>query len=392
MISRIATVLEVTLTDTEQSRLARIPTHNLEAYDYFQRAKRKGHLWGDTNKRLALSLYQKALELDPEFSEAYAGVADTASRVWRHRIDSVLSGPVARKLAFSAASKALALDPDNAQAYSVLAWAQLVEGEHEQAIATARKGVSLQSSPHIYAQLAGVFVYSGQPAKALAVMEEALRREPKPSPQFHGSLGWVLFWNGQYERAIEQLERALAGGVEYFQVLAMTYAKLGRLEEARATVTKMHDEFPSYSLAWVRATYTFHERAEDLEHRLEALRLAGVPEWPFGYQGSPGDRLDGSSIEAITYGRTWVGQDLGYGGSFIQEFDKDGNFAFKGTNSLLTGMASVEGNMLCLRFPAKNMGKKQCSYLFRNPDGTPGFQNEYVMVTDEAILSFSVKP
>jgi adenylate cyclase len=299
---------------------------------------------------------------------------------------------VARKLAFSAASKALALDPDNAQAYSVLAWSQLIEGEYEQAIATARQGVSLDSSPHIYAQLAGVLIYSGQHAEALTVMEEALRREPKPPPAFHGSLGWVLFWNGQYERAAEHLEKALEGGVEKFQALAMTYAELGRLGEARAMVKRVHDFFPAYSLAWVRATYTYYKRAEDLEHRLGALREAGVPEWPFGHQGRTEDRLDGSSIEAITYGLTWIGHDAENRGPFIQDFDKDGNVVFKGSSTLLTGTASVEGGMLCLRFPARNLGRKQCSYLFRNPEGTPENQNEYVMVADSVILNFSIRP
>lgn len=392
VIDRIATALEVTLTDTERFRLARIPTRNLEAYDYFQRAKRKSELWGSRNRRAALALYQKALELDPEFSEAYAGVADTASQVWRWGFENVLPSPVARKLAFSAASKALALDPGNAQAYSVLAWSQLVDNEHEQAIATARQGVSLQASPHLYAQLAGVLIHSGRHSEALAVMEEALRREPKPPPAFHGTLGWVLFWNGEYEKALEHLEKALAGGVENFQYLAMTYAELGRLEEANATVRQLLALTPHYNLAYVRGIYTFYRQPEDLKHHLAALRKAGVPEWSHGFQGREEDRLDGSAIHALTHGRTWSGHDVSYGGRFIQEFDERGNVVFKGLNSLLTGTATVEGDTLCIRFPARNVGRKQCSYVYRNPQGTPEDQNEYVMVTDTAIWNFSVKP
>jgi adenylate cyclase len=391
VISRIATALEVTLTDTEKSRIARIPTRNLEAYDYYLRAKRKSDLWGSRNRRTALSLYQKALELDPEFAEAYAGVADTASEVWRWGFEGVLPGPVARELAYSAASKALALDPGNAQAYSVLAWSQLVEGEHEQAIATARQGVSLQPSPHLFAQLAGVLIHSGRHAEALAVMEEAQQREPKPPPAFLGTLGWVLFWNGQYESAIEHLEKALEGGVENFQYLAMTYAELGRLEETNTTVKRLLVATPHYSLAYVRGIYTYYKRAEDLEHHLAVLRKAGVPEWPYGFQGRAEDRLDGSAIDALTHDRTWAGHDAGGWGPFIQEFDEDGNVVFKGFNSLLTGKATVEGDRLCIRFPSRNLGRKQCSHLYRNPEGTPEEQNEYVMVADTLILKFSIK-
>lgn len=392
VISRIAAALEVTLTDSEKSQLARIPTHNLEAYDYFQRAKRRGYLWGSENKRMALSLYQKALELDPEFAEAYAGVAYIASRVWRWGIDGVLPGPVARKLAFSAAGKALALEPGNGEAYSVLAWSQLVEGEYEQAIATARQGTSLQSSPHIYAQLASVLGYSGRHTEALAVMEEALSQEPMPAPIFHAILGWVLFWNAQYERAIVHLEKARSGGVEYFPFLAMTYAELGRLDAARTIVKKIHDFFPAASLARVRSTYTYYQRPQDLERHLGSLRKAGMPEWPFGYQGRIEDRLNGSSIEVLMYSQTWIGHDRENSGPFIQVFDKDGNVVFKGSNSLLAGTAYVESDMLCIRFPARGLDRKQCSYLFRNPEGTRENQNEYVMAADTMILSFSIKP
>ena len=392
VIGRITNALEVTLTDSEKSQLERIPTRNLEAYDYFQRAKRKFYLWGTDNKRLALSLYQKALELDPEFAEAYAAVASVASRVWRWSIAGVLPGPVARQLAFSAASKALALDPNNGEAYSVLAWSQLVEGEYEQAIATARRAVSMQSSPDIYAQLAGVLGYSGRHAEALAVMEETLRLEPRPPPTFHGMLGWVLFWNGQYEKAIEYLEKAQEGGVEYFPFLAASYAELDRLDKATAIVSKIQDALPAVSLAGIQSTYTYYRRPEDLEHHLESLRKAGVPEWPFGFEGQEKDRLDGSSITALTYGRTWVGRDVENGGSVIQEFDKNGNVVVKSTDSLLSGTATVEGDMLCLDFPARSPGGKQCSHLFRNPKGTSDNQNEYVMATDTMIINFSVKP
>ncbi|MDJ0957387.1 MAG: adenylate/guanylate cyclase domain-containing protein [Arenicellales bacterium] len=392
VIGRIATALEVTLTDSEKSQLERIPTRNLEAYDYFQRAKRKFYLWGSDNKRMALSLYQKALELDPEFAEAYAGVASIASRVWRWGMAGVLPGPVARQLAFSAASKALALDPNNGEAYSVLGWSQLVEGEYEQAIATARRAVSMQSSPDIYAQLAGVLGYSGRHAEALTVMEQALRQEPKPPPTFHGMLGWVLFWNGQYEEAIESLEKAREGGVEYFPFLAASYAELNRHDEAKAIVKKIRDHFPTVSLAWVQSAYTYYQRPEDLEHHLNALRKAGVPEWPFGFQGREEDRLNGSAIAALIYDQTWVGHDIENRGPVVQEFDKNGNVVVKGMGSLLVGTATVEGEMLCFQIPARNLGRKQCSYLFRNPEGTPENQNEYVMATDTMILNFSVKP
>ena len=135
----------------------------------------------------------------------------------------------------------------------------------------------------------------------------------------------MLFWNGQYESAVEHLEAARAGGVEYFPFLAMSYAELGQLDAARDVLERMYETFPAASLAWVELRYTYYRRPEYLERNLAALRKAGLPEWPFGFQGRAEDRLDGKSIEAMTYGRTWTGHDRENGGIFIQEFDKDGS-------------------------------------------------------------------
>ncbi len=392
VINRITAALEVTLTDAEKSLVARIPTRNLEAYDYFQRAKRIGNLWGSENKQLALSYYQKAIELDPEFADAYAGIARTAREILQWGM-VILPAPAARKLAYAAASKALTLDPNNAQAYSVLARLQLIEGEHELAITSAQKAVSLQpNDPDIISALAAVLAYAGEHAEALAVMTTALRLEPSPPPLFHGVLGFVLFWNRQYPEAIDHLEKALDGGVQYYSILAMTYAQLGRAAEARAMVEKIVASNPSASLAFVRVAYAQYKRADDLELQVELLRKAGIPQWPYGFQGRAENRLSGAEIAAIAFGRSWIGHDVNALGSFAQEIDEEGNVAFRGSDSLLTGSARVEGDRLCLRFPALAGGQELCNYLFRNPEGNPAQQNKYALVGPQGIFNFTIEP
>ena len=127
----------------EQSRLARPPTANLEAYDDYLRAVNSG---ARLDLSSALSFYKKAMLLDPTFADAYAAYARTAAYIWRNDFDDVLPGPVARKLAYEAASRALALDPDSPGSYSVLAVLQLVDQQYDEAIASARMAVSLGPS------------------------------------------------------------------------------------------------------------------------------------------------------------------------------------------------------------------------------------------------------
>ena len=114
-------------------------------------------------------------------------------------------------------------------------------------------------------------------------------------------------------------------------------------------------------------------------------------EWPFGNKGRPEDRLDERAIAALTFGRTWIGQDPD-GAPFIQETSQDGKVGFRNPVSLLTGTAWVEGGMLCYQFPAAPLSRKACGYLFRNPGGTPEEQNEYVQVGVADVLYFSLKP
>jgi adenylate cyclase len=390
--AKIVSALAVNLTATEKTQVARMPTQNLEAYDYYLRANRGFWVWSSQGRRDALLLYQKAITLDPTFADGYAGIADAAAAVWRWDEDDVLPGAVARKRAYEAASRALALDPHNARAYSVLGLLQMTDSRHDEAIASAQKSISLDpNNAGAYTYLATVLTYAGRHTEALAAMETALRLNPKPPPVFYGDLGSVLFHDRQYEKAIEPLEKALEAGVEDFATLAMTYAQLGRLDEARTMVDKILEHFRPANLAYFRTFWAYHKRKEDLEHSIDSLRKAGMPEWPFGYEGRPANRLDERAIAALIFGRTWNGQDPD-GAPFFQEISKDGKVAFRSPVSLLTGTAWVEGGMLCYQFSAVTLSRKSCGYLFRNPSGTHDEQNEYVQVGLLDILYFSVKP
>jgi adenylate cyclase len=366
----------------------RPPTDNLEAYDYYLRAETLGRGWTDTRVE-ALGLYEKAIALDPKFSDAYAGYARIVADAWLFQSDDVRPIPVARKEAYEMASRALALDADNPRPYSILSALQSADGWHDQAIETARKAVNLQpNSAEAYTYLAGALVFAGKHAEALEAMEAALRRDPKPLPQFHADFGWVLFHNQQYERALEELEQARDTGVSYLEILAAVYAKLGRPAEAQATAIEMGG---SVSLEFFRVQYAHYRRKEDLDQLIDALRTAGVPEWPHGYQGRPEQRLNRQDIASITFGRSWTGS-RDDDRPFVQEITKDGTLAYRDPSSLVTGVISIEAGELCLKSEAFLMGRKHCGYLYRNPDGKRETADEYIYVSPYAIYRFSVNP
>ena len=132
-ISRgIADALSVRMTADESDRLARAPTNNPEAYEHYLRARQaqgSSHWYipnlmsaleiGEEAYQLAMSHYQKAVELDPAFAEAWAGMA-TATRGYGRNVKGKDLWGAARqpffKQAYEYAERALAHDPCNAEA------------------------------------------------------------------------------------------------------------------------------------------------------------------------------------------------------------------------------------------------------------------------------------
>jgi tetratricopeptide (TPR) repeat protein len=399
VVGQIVSALKVKLTNAEQTQLTRLPTENLKAYDNYLRAEQHYYSGDPSRLRKGLLAYEAAIALDPEFADAYAGYARAAVDVWRFDYVQFMPSALARKTAKDAANKSLELNPDIPAAHSVLALLRVVDGEHASAIEAARRAVYLNpNNSDAYVNLTVVLGYAGQHTEALEAIATALRLNPKPPRYLQSYYGWSLFMNRQYERAIEVLApiHEEAGGMFGLgdspgETLAMAYAMLGRQKKARAQIDGLIEQNPFVSLAYYKIIYRHHKRAEDLDFRIDALRRAGLPEWPFGYEGKPEDRVDAAALEEITTGHTWTGWDLARNDSFVQEFGPGGTFVYASPTTLMSGSTHVKGDMLCGQSELINMGRVGCGYVYRNPEGTPAESNEFTYVAPGWIFRFSVK-
>lgn len=399
VVSKIVSALAVKLSNAEESQLAQLPTQNLEAYDYFLRAERG--LYSQDSKGLdeALSFYRGATSIDPSFARAWAGDARAAVDVWRLDWFDVMPGHIARNRAYESAGRALELDSKSARAYSVLAILQMVDGRYDAAIDSASKAVSLQpNDADAYLNLALVLSYSGKPDEAVTVLRTALRLDPNPLPGMFRVAGLILLLDRQYESAIRQLKNAETAITDApHEELAMAYAQLGRLDEAKLEVEGLKKAWPEANLAYYRVLYAHHYRQEDLDFRIEALRKAGLPEWPYDFNGRESDRLNGDEIRRLLYGRVWSGFRMG-GERIVRENSQEGLVMYRdpaahGGRSrsayMLIGNASVEGNTLCYQYEQFLLGRKYCGYVYRNPAGSRRDKNEYVDVNAIGIDFFT---
>jgi adenylate cyclase len=394
VIGKIVEALSVQLTESEQTQVARLPTHNLKAYDYYLRAEQEMHRpAGEIGLFRVLELYQKAISLDDEFADAYAGHARTALLLWRYSYDMILPGTVARQELYEDTGRALALNPELPTARAVLAEAQSVDGEHEAAIDSARRAVEFgPSDAEAHATLASVLAYAGRPAEAVEAAETALRLNPRPPASVLLTAGLALFLDEQYDRAIEALEQArdLAPGLnEPVEFLAMAYGQAGRPELAKHEVEVLLQRIPTVNVQFYRVRYAHHRRSEDLARRLDGLRKAGLPEWPYGYPDRPEQRLDGTHVSALTFGHTWEGQHQS-GVPFLLQIGEDGATAYRNPNSLRTGRVSLRGNRMCDLSGDFLLGRANCGYVYRDPSSVDGTRYEYVYVNAFSLMHFSV--
>ncbi|MGR9450088.1 adenylate/guanylate cyclase domain-containing protein [Rhizobium leguminosarum] len=394
VIGKIISALSVKLSARERDQLARIPTENLEAYDYYMRAEQEGFIFRDVDTyRRTLSFYQKAIDIDPGFANAHAGIARVAVDVWRNDYNYLWSAAVARKIAYDAAGQALKLDPNNARAHTVLALLQWVDGRETEAGNSAKMAVAMQpNDAEAAANLALILVHTGSSGQAVAEMEKALRLDPSPASSFQLLAGIVFYTAGDDRRAISLIEPTLAGlpkvepAREY---LAAAYADQGNETKAAAETAKLLELFPESNLTYYGYLYDYW-RDGDLKRHLAALRKAGIPEWPFGFTGNQADRLGEAELRNLVDGKSWAGKHKN-GTDFIQYFDKAGNTAYRSANTNITGIVEVRGDRICEKFDGYFLDRMVCGYVYRNTSGEQG-DRQYIHVTPRALTFFSPAP
>jgi TolB-like protein/Tfp pilus assembly protein PilF len=264
----IARALEARLTTTEQQNIKKVASQNTIAYDYFLRA-REGRFWFNGSKNeleTILQMVDKAIELDPNFAQAYALKArawynmrtfGVAQKLWQDSAlyysskatatdpslpdGYIVQGNVFRYLgkvkeADAADFNAYRLapnDPDALRAYGF----QLVRDRNELGADLVLKSISSGYSindPAYYIALAGPFFNLDEFPTQLKLLEKAVDMGDKTVrvPLMHTTIYW---WSGQYAKGIESgkaAEKLQPGSAQIADNLAWLYYLTGDLENA----------------------------------------------------------------------------------------------------------------------------------------------------------------
>jgi adenylate cyclase len=125
----IVAALEVTLTPRDRRALQYVATEDAKAYDYYLRGRRYFFKLTRRHFHTAIRMFRKAIEQDPNFALAYAGLADAYSMLyqWADASEENISK------ANEASIKAITLDPDSAEANAARGTALAINGKHDEA-------------------------------------------------------------------------------------------------------------------------------------------------------------------------------------------------------------------------------------------------------------------
>jgi len=303
----------------------------------------------------------------------------------------VLAGPDARRRAEQSISRALAIHPGHPEALLERARLLSLDGRSVDAIRLAKQVVAADpNNASARRTLATVLAFNDQHEEALAEVETALRLDPILSVGASTTTGMVYFAAGNYEKAAKFYHDATIRSPKSqigYDGLLVSYAMLDRLDEAKVAVKNRLRILPSTSVQFL-SLYIQHTGADLRKRWLDAARKAGIPEWPFGFEGNEADRLKGAEISAVMYGHEFKGKGQQYG-SFQLSHNKKGDWIYTNPYFRLTGISYIKDDLICFQSEFLVLGRIHCSPMYRNPKGNKAELSEYVRAGQFDIIWFS---
>ena len=272
IIQRIASVLAAKVDGRERQQVLRKDTPQLNAYESYLKGI---HLFSQLDrKRLeeAERLFERAVRLDPDFARAWGYLAYTCTR-------SFILGWSGREVlgkALDFANRAVQLDADDYANFWDLAQVYLTMGDVDRAMHQWEKALQLNpNDADMLAEMSVASIYAGAPEKAIDLLGQAMRINPRFPDWYRWNLGWACFNARRYEQALAELERIDQPSKHVWLKIAAAHARLGDSEAARAALSRFLEMEPDGSIGNLRDRFPF-KLDENREHWLESLAMAGL--------------------------------------------------------------------------------------------------------------------
>jgi serine/threonine protein kinase/tetratricopeptide (TPR) repeat protein len=231
--NEISGKLRLRLTRAEKKQLTKRHTENAEAYRLYLKGRHHWNRWTEEGFYKAIEYFRQAVEKDPSYALAYAGLADCYVLLgWNSYLPPKEAFPKGK----AAAKTALQLDLDLAEARTPLAallW--LHDWQWEEAQREFNRSLELgptyATANHWYAEYA---MTMGRHGEAMTRMKNGQDLDPL-SLIINVAVGWALYFARRYDEAIEQLRRTVDLDPNYpvtYWILGLLLRKTGCYELA----------------------------------------------------------------------------------------------------------------------------------------------------------------
>jgi adenylate cyclase len=283
----IVTAMRVALTPTERRAIQYAPTSNPQAYDFYLRGRSYYNAMTKRGFTHALTLYQEAIERDPNYALAFVGIADVYSFLFKYGGGTT---QIAGR-ALEASQRAVELDPELAEAHTSRGLALSINNRHAEAEAEFER--ALQLKPSLYE----AYYYYGRDCVAQGRHDKAARlfaQSVALNPDNYEALIFLaaaLRHSGRIDEAMQTERRVVAAAEKHLELYpddaralyigAQALVATGNVARAREWAERALEAAPDepsvlYNLGCMHSLMGDHDKAIALVD--EAVKLG------FGYR------------------------------------------------------------------------------------------------------------
>jgi len=396
---KIVSSLAVKLGAHEQKD-KRPETENIEAYDALLKGYEYYFSGTVDDMVMAVSYFEKAIELDPNYGRAYAALAKTyflgpkIRREWYAKTGLKRWQSMVRARHYLEIANKIPTSTSH-QIASLMA---LQRRQYKKALAEAELALSLEpNGAESNFDMGYALVFLGRAEEGIDYLKKSIELDP-----LHP--GWALFYMGvsqfsmgQFDEAVELINRALAYNPKTHKmlgILAAAYAHLGREKEAQDSLQNyLRGFYYRPNLNTIMSEWPFKD-PKVADRLAEGLIKAGLPGQASDYcKVVKENKLTGEEIRKLLLGRTRTGWGSAATKTspWSMSCTKDGRIEYMDSSTYDTGKSWIEDDTVFVQYDTRFEGRKFSAEIYRNLDGTPKKMNEYFAISDFGIIPFSVK-